>query len=87
MSDTPAPDDATLLALIQEIAEKKLGFSGSLTAETRIVEVLALDSVRLLTLVVELENRLGLCLDEGDEQGVETVAELMAVLRRRHGSG
>ena len=87
MSDTPPPDDAALLALIQEIAEKRLGYSGSLTSDTRIVEVLALDSVRLLTLVGELENRLELCLDEGDEQGVETVAELMAVLRRRHGTG
>ncbi len=79
--------DEQLLGLIQEVAEQHLGHTGTLTPETHIVEALSLDSVRLLTLVVELENRLELCLDEGDEQGVETVAELMALLRRRSGSG
>lgn len=79
--------DEQLLGLIQEVAEQHLGHTGTLTPDTRIVEALSLDSVRLLTLVVELENRLELCLDEGDEQGVETVAELMALLRRRSGSG
>ncbi|HND31412.1 MAG TPA: hypothetical protein PLA94_15530 [Myxococcota bacterium] len=81
------PSDEELLAVIQQVAEQNLGHTGFLTPDTRIIEVLALDSVRLLTLVVELENRLELCLDEGDEQGVETVAELMALLRSRSGPG
>ena len=82
-----ARSDEELLAVIQQVAEQNLGHTGVLTPDTRMIEVLALDSVRLLTLVVELENRLELCLDEGDEQGVETVAELMALLRRRSGPG
>ena len=81
----PEMTEEALLALIGEIAQTRLGYAGSLTADTRLVEALALDSVRLLTLVVELENRLELCLDEGDEQGVETVGELIALLRRRRG--
>ena len=81
------PSDKELLAVIQQVAEQNLGHTGLLTPDTRIIEVLALDSVRLLTLVVELENRLELCLDEGDEQGVETVAELMVLLRSRSGPG
>lgn len=79
----PEMTEEALLALIGEIAQTRLGYAGSLTNDTRLVEALALDSVRLLTLVVELENRLELCLDEGDEQGVETVGELIALLRRR----
>ena len=81
---SPQMTDEALLALIHEIAQTRLGYAGALTHDTRLVEALALDSVRLLTLVVELENRLELCLDEGDEQGVETVGELITLLRRRH---
>ncbi|MCK6515203.1 acyl carrier protein [Myxococcota bacterium] len=83
----PQMTDEALLALIGEIAQTRLGYAGTLTPDTRLVEALALDSVRLLTLVVELENRLELCLDEGDEQGVETVGELISLLRRRHAAG
>jgi acyl carrier protein len=83
----PQMTDEALLALIGEIAETRLGYAGTLTPDTRLVEALALDSVRLLTLVVELENRLEVCLDEGDEQGVETVGELIELLRRRHAAG
>jgi acyl carrier protein len=83
----PQMTDEALLALIGEIAQTRLGYAGTLTPDTRLVEALALDSVRLLTLVVELENRLEVCLDEGDEQGVETVGELIELLRRRHAAG
>lgn len=83
----PQMTDEALLALIGEIARTRLGYAGALTPDTRLVEALSLDSVRLLTLVVELENRLELCLDEGDEQGVETVGELIELLRRRHAAG
>ncbi|MEY3212234.1 MAG: hypothetical protein RIT28_2715 [Pseudomonadota bacterium] len=89
LTTAPGPQmtDEALLALIGEIAQTRLGYAGTLTADTRLVEALSLDSVRLLTLVVELENRLELCLDEGDERGVETVGELIALLRRRHAAG
>jgi acyl carrier protein len=42
-----------------------------------------LDSVRLLTLVAELENHFEVILEEGDEEGIATVGDLVAVLRRR----
>ena len=74
-ASAPQMTDDALLALIVEIAQTRLGYTGPLTHDTRLVE---------LTLVVELENRLELCLDEGDEQGVETVGELITLLRRRH---
>ncbi len=50
---------------------------------TRLAEALELDSIRMLTLVVELENHFDICLEEGDEEGVETVGDLVAVLLLR----
>ena len=42
-----------------------------------------LDSLRLLTLVLEVENRFRICLDDGDELAVETAGDLVALIRRR----
>ena len=44
----------------------------------RLVEDLRLDSIRLLTLAVEVENRFRVRLDEVDEAGIETVGDLVA---------
>ncbi len=51
----------------------------------RLVEDLRLDSVRLLTLAAEVENRFRVFLDEVDEGGIETVGDLVAVVRRKLG--
>ena len=45
-----------------------------------------MDSIRMLTLVVELENHFKVILEEEDEEGIETVLDLMRVLRSRMGS-
>lgn len=75
--------DEDILAGIRAVAAEHLEFTGEVTPETRLVEVLELDSVRLLTLVVEVENHFDVCLEEGDEDGVETAGDLVAVLRKR----
>jgi acyl carrier protein len=46
-------------------------------------EILGLDSLKLLTLAVEVENRFRICLDPEDEAGIETVADLVAIIRRQ----
>ena len=51
--------------------------------ETPLIEALGLDSLRMLTLVAELENRFHVCFEDGDEVGLITVGDLMTVLRRR----
>jgi acyl carrier protein len=51
----------------------------------RLVEDLRLDSVRLLTLAAEVENRFRVCLDEQDEGSIETVGDLVAVVRKKLG--
>jgi acyl carrier protein len=51
----------------------------------RLVEDLRLDSIRLLTLAVEVENRFRVRLDELDEGGIETVGDLVATVKRKLG--
>jgi len=42
-----------------------------------LVEDLELDSIRRLTLAMEVENRFRVCLDEEDDLAVETVGDLV----------
>ena len=75
-------DDAILLG-IAEVARQHLGWEGGLTPDMRLVEDLRLDSIRLLTLAAEVENRFRVLLDEMDEAAIETVGDLVAVVRRK----
>ncbi|MFL6195716.1 MAG: acyl carrier protein [Thermoanaerobaculia bacterium] len=74
-----------ILAGITDVAQAHLGWEGGLTPELRLVEDLRLDSLRLLTLAAEVENRFRILLDELDEGGIETVGDLVAVVRRKLG--
>ena len=77
--------DATILEGIAQVAREHLGWQGPLTPDMRLVEDLRLDSVRLLTLAAEVENRFRVLLDEADELALETVGDLVAVVRRKLG--
>ena len=78
-------DEATILAGIAEVAQLHLGWEGPLTSDMRLVEDLRLDSIRLLTLAAEVENRFRIFLDELDEGAIETIGDLVAVVRRKLG--
>jgi len=78
-----ATDDQALLAGIEAVARRALDWDGSLRLDTPLVEALELDSLRMLTLVVELEDHFLVCLEEGDEAGLATVADLVGLLRSR----
>ena len=78
-------NDAAVLAGIAEVARRHLGWQEPLRPEMRLVEDLRLDSVRLLTLAAEVENRFRVRLDELDEGSIETVGDLVAVVRRKLG--
>jgi acyl carrier protein len=69
-----------ILQGVAEVARRHLGWHGSLTPDMRLVEDLRLDSVRLLTLAAEVENRFRVLLDEEEELGLETVGDLLEVL-------
>ncbi|MES2644948.1 MAG: acyl carrier protein [Myxococcota bacterium] len=77
--------DAEIRAGIAHVARTHLGFEGDVQDDTELVEALRLDSVRLLTLVAEVENHFSVMLEDGDEAGIERVADLVAVIRRRLG--
>lgn len=72
-----------ILHRIGELAREKLDIHRELRHEMRLVEDLALDSIRLLTLAMEVEDRFRICLDEEDEEGIVTVADLVDVVGRK----
>lgn len=69
-----------ILAGIAEVARRHLDWQGSLAPEMRLVEDLELDSVRLLTLAVEVENHFQVCLDEEDDAAIITVGDLVTTV-------
>jgi acyl carrier protein len=73
------------LAALEEIARAKLDWQGHLTRDTPLVEALALDSLKRLTLVIEVEDRFRVCLDDGDEAAIETAGDLIDTIRRKRG--
>lgn len=77
--------DELILAGIAEVARLHLGWEGAVTSEMRLVEDLRLDSIRLLTLAAEVENRFRILIDEVEEAGIETVGDLVEVVRRKLG--
>jgi acyl carrier protein len=75
--------DAEILDGIRDVARAHLAPDREIDMDTPLVEALALDSLRMVTLIAELENRFRVCFDETDEVGLTTVTDLVAVLRRR----
>ena len=75
--------DAEILAGIRDVVRSHLRVDRRIAMETPLVQALALDSLRLLTLVTELENHFRVCFEAGDEAGLRTVSDLVAMLRRR----
>lgn len=77
--------EAAILDAIEQVVHEHLGWEGPLTPEMRLLEDLRLDSVRLLTLAAEVENRFRILLDETEEAGIQTVGDLVALVRRKIG--
>ena len=76
-------NERSILAGLAAVAREHLGWEGPLTPEMRLVEDLRLDSIRLLTLAAEVENRFRVLLAEEDELEIETVGDLIAIVRRK----
>ena len=74
--------DATILEGLQAIAKTHLAYDGDMVMDAPLVETLKLDSIRMLTLIVEVENRFEICLEEDDESSIETLQDLIVVVRR-----
>lgn len=80
---SPTHQETTILEGIAAVAREHLGWEGAVTPGMRLVEDLRLDSIRLLTLAAEVENHFQVRLDEEDEAGIETVADLIRVVERK----
>lgn len=75
--------DVDILEGIREVVHRHLDPEARVTPETLLVEELGLDSLRLLTLVVEVEDRFRICLAEGDEAGIRSVGDLVRLVEAR----
>ena len=77
--------EADVLDGIAQVAREDLGWSGRLEPSMHLVRDLELDSLRLMTLAVEVENHFQICLSEEDEAGIETIGDLVETIQRRLG--
>lgn len=68
------------LEQIELIAREHVGFRGELCRELRLVEDLELDSLKALTLAVEVENHFRFCLEPEVEARILTVGDLIDVI-------
>ena len=66
---------------ITEVARTHVGWTGELRPEMRLVEDLELDSLKSLTLLLEVENRFRVELDQ--VEGIVTVGDLVDAIRER----
>lgn len=65
------------------VAREHLGFVGEYDDRLRLVEDLGFDSLKLLTLAAEVENRFRVTLDPDEEAGIATLGDLVAVLESK----
>lgn len=75
-------EDSTILAGVADVARAHLGWTGRLSPDMPLAAAFALDSLRQLTLVVEIENRFRVALDD-DAESLETVGDLVSMIRRK----
>lgn len=67
---------------IREVAKEHLDWQGELPLNARLIEDLELDSIRLMTLAVEVENRFRVAIDPQDEEQIATVEDLVVAVER-----
>ena len=73
--------DAEILAVIEDVARDHELWDGTLTRDLRLIEDLELDSLKALTLAVEVENRFRVRLDPEIETMISTVGDLVDMVR------
>jgi acyl carrier protein len=77
------PTRPEILQHITAIAARALDWRGEVSESSNLVEDLGLDSLRALTLMIEIENHLEIRLTPEDEAGLVTVGDLLTVIENR----
>lgn len=72
-----------ILRALAEVASEHLEFRGELDWNAPLETLLALDSLRRLILLAEIENRFRVTLEPEDESSLETLGDLVSVLERK----
>ncbi len=72
-----------ILEGVRDVIRDHLQMQSPVGNETHLFRDLELDSLKQLTLVVELENHFRVRLDAGDEEGLETIGDVVRVIDRR----
>jgi acyl carrier protein len=72
-----------ILEAIRSVLREHLQIVSPVKRETDLFRDLALDSLKQLTFIVELENRFRICFDEGDEEGLRTIGDVVGLVARR----
>lgn len=73
--------DSEILAVIADSARAHGLWTGAMTSGLRLVEDLELDSLKALTLAVEVEDRFRICLDPEAEARIVTIGDLVDMIR------
>ena len=76
-----SPTDEEIMAGIAEVARAHVDWQGEVRSEMLLVEDLELDSLKALTLALEVENRFHVYLDQDGD--LVTVGDLVAAIRRQ----
>lgn len=73
--------DGEILGTLRRLARERLDLERELSEELRLVEDLGLDSLSQQVLAMEVENHFRICLDEEDEEEIQTVGDLVGTIR------
>jgi acyl carrier protein len=72
-----------ILGEVRRLARERLALTAELDADSRLIEDLGLDSLQLQGLAVEVENHFRICLEPEDEEGIETVSDLVDAIQKK----
>ena len=75
--------ETEILCTVRDLARRHLDWSGPVRPEMDLVEDLQLDSLKLLTLAVQVENHFQICLDPADEAKIRRVADLVSAIEQK----
>lgn len=76
-------NDEMILDGIRVVLRDHVGVTTPVSRDTQLVTDLELDSLKQLTLVVELENHFRIRFAYGDEDGIKRMGDLLQVIKTR----